>query len=71
MLSGHTHGGQIVPAKIGDVYITPAYLFSKYMRGFYKEKKSVMYITRGYGVAGIPFRNNADPEITVLSLRKE
>lgn len=70
MFSGHTHGGQIVPLKIGDVYITPAYLFSKYMRGFYKYKKSMLYVNRGYGIVALPMRVQADAEITQMTFKR-
>jgi predicted MPP superfamily phosphohydrolase/uncharacterized membrane protein YhaH (DUF805 family) len=70
VLSGHTHGGQVNPLKIGKTYITFASLFSKYIAGFYKEGKSTMYVSKGIGVAGLPIRTMADPEITLLTLKK-
>lgn len=67
-LSGHTHGGQIVFAKIDDIYITPASLVSKLVSGHYKIGDSHLYITRGVGTVGLPIRLNCPPEITYITL---
>lgn len=67
-LAGHTHGGQVVFARIGNSYITPASLFSKYVWGLYKFNQSQMYVTRGIGTIGVPFRINCPPEITKITL---
>lgn len=67
-LSGHTHGGQIVFAKIGDTYITPATLFSKYVWGLYKKGNSQLYVNRGIGSVGLPIRINCPPELTKITL---
>ncbi len=68
-LAGHTHGGQIVFAKIGNTYISPATLFSKYVWGLYKFNNAQMYVTRGIGTVGVPFRVNCPPEITKITLQ--
>jgi uncharacterized protein len=68
VLSGHTHGGQIVFAKINDTYITPASLFSRYVWGLYKKNGTQMYVNRGIGSVGLPFRVNCPPEVTKLTL---
>jgi predicted MPP superfamily phosphohydrolase len=68
MLSGHTHGGQIVLAKIGDFNFSIAAATSPYISGLYKEKNSQMYISDGLGTVGLPLRLNCPPEITVLTL---
>jgi len=68
-LAGHTHGGQIVFAKIGRALITPASLVSKYVWGLYKLNKAQMYVTRGIGTVGVPFRINCPPEITKITLQ--
>ena len=54
-LAGHTHGGQIVFAKVGNMIVCPAALFSKYVWGLYKFGDSQMYVTRGIGTVGVPF----------------
>ena len=68
-LSGHTHGGQIVFAKIGNTIVSLASLFSKYVWGLYQFNDAQMYVTRGIGTVGVPFRINCPPEITKITLR--
>jgi uncharacterized protein len=68
VLSGHTHGGQIVFARINDTYITPASLFSKYVWGLYRRNGTQLYVNRGLGSVGLPFRVNCPPEMTKLTL---
>ena len=72
MVSGHTHGGQIVLARFGGNVITMCSLASKYIDGFYTspntESSSRMYVSRGLGVVDIPFRVNCPPEIVQFTL---
>lgn len=68
MVSGHTHGGQIVLARIFGAVVTPASLVSGYVEGLYRLDRTQLYVTRGIGVVGIPLRVNCPPEITVLTL---
>lgn len=68
-LAGHTHGGQVVFAKIGNTYISPATLFSKYVWGLYRFNNAQMYVSRGIGTVGVPFRINCPPEITKITLQ--
>ena len=70
MLSGHTHGGQIVFANIGHLAITPAALASPYVAGTYRHGNTVMYVSRGIGTVGLPVRFNCPPEVTKIVLRK-
>lgn len=67
-VSGHTHGGQIVFARIDDTYIAPASIVSKFVAGHYKIGDSHLYVTRGVGVVGLPLRLNCPPEITQIIL---
>ncbi len=68
MVSGHTHGGQIVLARIFGAVVTPASLISGYVEGLYHLDGTQLYVTRGIGTVGIPVRINCPPEITVLTL---
>jgi len=66
-LAGHTHGGQInVP------FITARLLKwrTRYQRGWYQEptEPGRMYVSRGLGVVGVPFRLGSHPEIAVFDL---
>ncbi len=68
ILSGHTHGGQVVLAKFGNVNISFAGAISKYISGLYESGKSKMYISRGIGSVALPIRFNCPPEITKITL---
>lgn len=69
MLSGHTHGGQIVFLDLFGEKITPAALVSPYVSGKYKMGNTLMYVSRGIGTVGLPIRVNCPPEITLFTLR--
>ncbi len=68
VLSGHTHGGQVVPLKFGNFNLSFAATVSKYIEGIYKIGKSNMYVSRGIGSVGLPIRINCPPEITKITL---
>jgi hypothetical protein len=70
VLSGHTHGGQIVFAKFEDEIFAPARLASKYVAGMYTIGNSRMYVSRGIGTVGVPVRLNCPPEITKFVLTR-
>lgn len=69
MLSGHTHGGQVVLGRLADITFTPAALASPYVAGLYAEGPTQMYVSRGVGTVGIPVRINCPPEITRIVLK--
>jgi predicted MPP superfamily phosphohydrolase len=73
MVSGHTHGGQIVLARIGRSVISLCSLASSFVDGIYEKvsgkHKAKMYVSRGLGVVDIPIRINCPPEITQITLR--
>jgi predicted MPP superfamily phosphohydrolase len=68
MLSGHTHGGQVHLPFAGP--FTLPYMGRKYVRGWYRLEHMQLYVNRGIGTVGIPFRFNCPPEITEFTLRK-
>lgn len=68
VLSGHTHGGQIVLAKIGDINLSFAATVSEYISGLYRKNGSQLYVTKGIGSVGLPIRLNCPPEITKITL---
>jgi uncharacterized protein len=69
VVSGHTHGGQIVFARIFDTVLSPATLISEYIEGLYSIDATQMYVTRGIGMVGVPVRWNCPPEVTLLTLK--
>lgn len=72
MLSGHTHGGQIVLGRIGSSVLAFCSLASKYVEGVYlprdSKSQTQMYVSRGIGVVGLPIRINCPAEITQITL---
>ena len=68
VFSGHTHGGQVIPVKIGDFNMSFAALISKYIDGLYTIGKTNMHVSRGIGTVGLPIRLNCPPEITKIKL---
>lgn len=68
VLSGHTHGGQVVLATLGNVVIAPASIASRYVWGKYALGGTQMYVNRGIGTVGLPIRLNCPPEITRITL---
>ncbi len=69
MLSGHTHGGQIVLGKFGNAILTPAAFASPYVWGLYESGDTRLYVTRGIGTVGLPMRINCPAEISRIVLR--
>jgi uncharacterized protein len=69
VLSGHTHGGQVVFGRLGGTTMTPAALYSPYVWGLYRKKQTQMYVSRGIGTVGVPIRINCPPELTRIVLR--
>lgn len=71
MLSGHTHGGQIVLGKLDRLNVSVASLASTYIAGLYKARSNPsaqMYVSRGVGTVGLPVRINCPPEVTHVTL---
>ena len=67
MLSGHTHGGQINLPFLGPLVLPP--MGKKYAHGIFRFNQMQLYVNRGIGTVGIPFRLNCPPEITVITLQ--
>jgi predicted MPP superfamily phosphohydrolase len=67
MLSGHTHGGQIRLPLLGAMVLPT--MGRKYIHGLFQLGSMQLYVNRGIGAIGLPFRLNCPPEITLLTLR--
>ncbi|HQZ39996.1 MAG TPA: metallophosphoesterase [Vicinamibacterales bacterium] len=65
VLSGHTHGGQVVLPGIGAV----AGRKFPVLAGIGTEGNATVYVSRGVGTVYVPVRINCPPEVTVLTLR--
>ena len=66
MLSGHSHGGQIRLPFLGPLILPP--MGEKYPEGLYRLRHLQLYVNRGIGTVGLPFRLNCPPEITLITL---
>jgi len=67
MFSGHSHGGQVRLPFVGPLILPP--LGEKYVQGYFRFDKMQLYVNRGIGTVGLPFRLNCPPEITVITLQ--
>lgn len=67
MLSGHSHGGQIRLPFVGALVLPP--MGEKYVEGYFRLNQMQLYVNRGIGTVGLPFRLNCPPEITLLTLQ--
>lgn len=68
VLSGHTHGGQIRLPLIGALRLPPG--GRKYVEGHFNVGAMQLYVNRGIGSVGVPFRFDCRPEITLFTLRR-
>ena len=66
MLSGHTHGGQVRIPFMPLVNLPP--LGQKYVEGRFALGDLQLYVTRGIGTVGVPFRFRCPPEIALITL---
>jgi hypothetical protein len=66
MLSGHTHGGQVRIPFLPPIHL-PVF-GKKYVEGLFRLGPTQLYVNRGIGAVGLPFRFRCPPEITVLTL---
>lgn len=67
ILSGHTHGGQIVLPLLGAAHTQSSHLARNEVSGYLRRGKTQVYITRGIG-EGIPLRLGASPQITLITV---
>jgi predicted MPP superfamily phosphohydrolase len=67
MLSGHSHGGQIRLPLVGPLALPD--LGRKYVEGWFRLGDLQLYVNRGIGTVGLPFRFLCPPEITLITLR--
>jgi predicted MPP superfamily phosphohydrolase len=64
MLSGHTHGGQIVLPGLGAIAAREFPVVS----GAARREGTAVFVTRGVGTVYVPVRLNCPPEVAVLTL---
>jgi predicted MPP superfamily phosphohydrolase len=65
VLSGHTHGGQVVLPGIGAI---AAQKFPV-VAGIARRGQTTIFVSRGLGTVYVPVRINCPPEVAILTLR--
>jgi predicted MPP superfamily phosphohydrolase len=65
VLSGHTHGGQVVLPGVGAV----ARRRFPVLEGLGSQKDTSIFVSRGIGTVYVPLRINCPPEVAVITLR--
>ena len=69
VLSGHTHGGQILMPFLPPLMLPE--LGEKYVHGLFTLRDGMqLYVNRGIGAVGLPFRFRCPPEITAITLQR-
>lgn len=65
ILSGHTHGGQITLAGFAPLLPRGS---GKYVRGWYQENATRLYVSKGIGTSVVPLRFGARAEVALFTL---
>lgn len=65
VLSGHTHGGQVVLPVVGALAAEKFPVVS----GIGRRDRTTMFVSRGVGTVYVPVRINCPPEVAVLTLQ--
>lgn len=67
MLSGHTHGGQVRLPFLPPLFLPP--LGKRFVEGHFQMGRTQLYVNRGLGAVGLPFRFRCPAELTEITLR--
>lgn len=67
VLSGHTHGGQIVIPGLGAVAARKFPIAA----GTLVEDRTSLFVSRGIGTVYVPLRINCPPEVAIVTLRRQ
>jgi len=65
VLSGHTHGGQVVLPGVGAV----AKARFPILQGLGRQDNTSIFVSRGIGTVYVPVRINCPPEVAIITLR--
>jgi predicted MPP superfamily phosphohydrolase len=66
VLSGHTHGGQVVLPGVGAL----AGRKFPVLAGYAMKDNTALFVSRGVGTVYVPVRVNCPPDVAVLTLRR-
>jgi uncharacterized protein len=67
VLSGHTHGGQVVLPVVGAVAARKFPLVA----GIGRRARTSIFVSRGIGTIVVPYRLNCPPEVALLTLERQ
>src|SRR5262249_46010297 len=67
VLSGHTHGGQVVLPGVGALARRQFPVLS----GLGSRRHTNMFVSRGVGTVYVPIRINCPPEASIVTLRRQ
>jgi predicted MPP superfamily phosphohydrolase len=67
VLSGHTHGGQVVLPGLGAVSKKDFPVLA----GFTRQQNTSLFVSRGVGTVYVPVRLNCPPDVAVLTLKRK
>jgi hypothetical protein len=65
VLSGHTHGGQVIVPAVGAI----AGRKFPVLAGYATRENTSLFVSRGVGTVYVPVRINCPPDVAVLTLR--
>ena len=65
VLSGHTHGGQVIVPAVGPV----AGRKFPVLAGYATRENTSIFVSRGVGTVYVPIRVNCPPDVAILTLR--
>jgi predicted MPP superfamily phosphohydrolase len=68
VLSGHTHGGQVVVPCLGAPRV-PSMYGQKYLQGLVQGPACQVFVTRGLGTVAPPVRFHCPPEVALITLQ--
>jgi predicted MPP superfamily phosphohydrolase len=67
VLSGHTHGGQVVVPGIGPIVTRKRFPI---IQGVGVQDNTAIFVSRGVGTVYVPVRINCPPEVAIITLKR-
>jgi uncharacterized protein len=67
VLSGHTHGGQVLVPGIGPIVTRKRFPI---IQGVGTQENTAIFVSRGVGTVYVPVRINCPPEVAVVTLKR-
>lgn len=68
VLSGHTHGGQVLVPGIGPIVTRKRFPI---IQGVGGQDNTAIFVSRGVGTVYVPVRINCPPEVAVITLKRQ